>query len=170
MLRLKLQSGQSLIEVLVALTIASVVIGALVVATIISIRNAQFSQNQLQATKLSQDGMEKVRIVRDRNLNVDLGGGDQPFKNLWGVNLATTCGCYFKVVSIINPITSGSEYKLQAIGAAETDNLSGNFTRQILITDSSTSFSSEKKVRVKVSWSDLSGSHDSHLETILTKQ
>jgi len=63
----KLQTGQTLLELIVVVSVSVIVIGALVFATIASLRNAQFSKNQLQATKLAQEGIERVRIGRDRN-------------------------------------------------------------------------------------------------------
>lgn len=61
------ENGQTLLELLVVLSVSVIVIGALVFATIASLRNAQFAKNQAQATKLAQDGIEKVRLGRDRN-------------------------------------------------------------------------------------------------------
>lgn len=61
------KNGQSLIEVLFALGIAVVIIVALVSVTIGSLRNAQFAQNQVLATKYANEGMEKIRAYRDQN-------------------------------------------------------------------------------------------------------
>lgn len=60
------QRGQTLIEVVVAIAIATTVITALALASTNSIRNAQFSKNQAQATKLSQGAVEYLRSYRDR--------------------------------------------------------------------------------------------------------
>lgn len=57
--------GQSLIEVLVALSLAVLAIGALVSVTVTSVKNAQFSQNQTQAEKYAQEGMEWVRLQKE---------------------------------------------------------------------------------------------------------
>lgn len=61
--------GQSLIEVLIALGIISMVITG--VATIVtqSLTNAQFSKEQDTATKYAQEGLETVRSIRDQNYN-----------------------------------------------------------------------------------------------------
>ncbi len=61
------ERGQSLIELIVVITVTVLIVGALTFATISALRNAQFATNQAQATKLAQDGIEKVRIGRDRN-------------------------------------------------------------------------------------------------------
>ncbi len=59
--------GQSLIEVLVALGIISLIVTG--VATIItqSLSNTQFSKDQEAATKYAQEGLETVRSVRNSN-------------------------------------------------------------------------------------------------------
>lgn len=59
--------GQSLMELVVVIAVMVVVVGALTFATIASLRNAQFSKNQAQATKLAQEALEWVRTGRDRN-------------------------------------------------------------------------------------------------------
>jgi len=59
--------GQSLIEVIVACSVGILVVAALTFATIFSLRNANFAKNSAQATKLAQEGIERVRTGRDRN-------------------------------------------------------------------------------------------------------
>lgn len=61
----KWASGQTLIEVLVALGIVSVIVTALVSIVVTSMSNAQLSKNQNQALQYSQEGMEVVRGLRD---------------------------------------------------------------------------------------------------------
>lgn len=57
--------GQSLLEVLVALAVALLVILALVRATTVAIRNADFAKKQAQASSYAQGGMENIRAYRD---------------------------------------------------------------------------------------------------------
>lgn len=64
------EKGQSLLELVVVIGVVVIVVGALVFATIASLRNASFSRNQAQATKLAQEGLEWVRLGRDRNSNI----------------------------------------------------------------------------------------------------
>lgn len=56
--------GQTLIEVLVAITAAVLVISAIAVAIISALNNAQFSKNQNMATQYAQEGMEIIRQIR----------------------------------------------------------------------------------------------------------
>jgi type II secretory pathway pseudopilin PulG len=59
--------GQSLLEVVIALSVALIVILALVRVTIVAMRNAQFAKNQALATQSAQEAMETVRAYRDQN-------------------------------------------------------------------------------------------------------
>lgn len=58
------QSGQSLVEVVIALAVAVLVLLALVSVTISSINNASFSRNQSLATKYAKQAMEDIRAYR----------------------------------------------------------------------------------------------------------
>lgn len=57
----KEQSGQTLLEALIALATAVVVITAMAVMVLTSLNNAQFSKNQNQATQYAQQGMEFLK-------------------------------------------------------------------------------------------------------------
>lgn len=63
------QKGQSMLEVAIALTIASVVIVALLTTVLGSLDSAQFSKNQNQATQYSQRGMEAIRTISGTYVN-----------------------------------------------------------------------------------------------------
>jgi len=60
-------SGQSIIEVIVALALISVVILGLVRVTISSINNASFARDQRGATKYAQEGIEKARQLKEES-------------------------------------------------------------------------------------------------------
>jgi len=48
------------------MAIAIVIIGGLVAAVIVAVKNAQFARNQALATKYANEGMEKIRSYRDQ--------------------------------------------------------------------------------------------------------
>ena len=62
-----MNKGQSLIEILVALGIASLVLLGIVKASTVSVKNANYSQNQTMATSLAQKKMAEV--IKLKNLN-----------------------------------------------------------------------------------------------------
>jgi type II secretory pathway pseudopilin PulG len=180
------QQGQTLIEVLIALTVGVLILGALVIATIVSIRNAQFSQNQLQATKFAQEGIDLVRTIRNRNLKVE--SASPPFStfiDLWTYSPGFgSCGyvklgsCtnnaflgYFKIVpDAFNP--TGKLIRGNTITEV-SETVGGQFSRFILIEDQSSPVNTretEKKITVIVRWKDTSGNHESNIQTILTRQ
>lgn len=62
---IKNNSGQSLVEVLLAVALTGLLLGALVIATTRSIRNSRFAQDQAKATHLAQEKVEYLRNMRD---------------------------------------------------------------------------------------------------------
>jgi hypothetical protein len=72
MVKPKSHSGQSLVEVLVALGVALLVIVALIRATAISMKGSGFSKTQARGTRYAQEAIEWIRGQRDEgwsNLN-----------------------------------------------------------------------------------------------------
>ncbi len=160
------QKGQTIIEVLVSLMIASLMMGALVIAIVISLRNAQFSQNQTQATKLAQEAIEKVRTMRDRDMCIKLTDtGDcttfsnaQTFSQFLGNDTQCSAVCYFDL--------DKNNLLLTLKGASSSTDLGGGFTQQILVQTSGTF---TKRFIAKIQWNDSSGFHESNLQTFLTR-
>ncbi len=153
------QSGQTLIELMVVILVSVIIIGALVFTTIASLRNAQFSKNQAQATKLAQAGIETVRSLRDRNGLISYQGNQIQFSDLWTTDFTCTGGapnCQF-FFSDTGLLVSGNFF----------ESISPNFKRQVLIEGSGGTES--KNFTVTVGWTDFSGSHASRLTTILGK-
>ncbi len=157
--------GQTLIEVIVVITIGILVIGALVFATIAGLRNSQFAKNQVQATKLAQEGLERMRTLRDRDnvgsISSSLPGVDQ-FSDLWSVSLGCQVAinnCYFYFNPSGSILINGTSVNFEDIQP-------GNFRRQIQIEDYGDG-TQQKKVTSIVQWNDFSGDHESRLTTIL---
>lgn len=65
--------GQTLIEVMAALTVTVLILVALLAATTVAVRNSQSAQNQALSTKYAQEGMEILRERRDNNSAVFFG-------------------------------------------------------------------------------------------------
>ncbi len=164
--------GQSLIELIVVIAMTVLVVGALTIATIASMRNADLAKSQVQATKLAQEGIEKVKTIRDQNTDGGISYSDSSnnytkFSNFWGISFSCKGGspnCYFKLIKINS---------LDVLKAAQSVNDSepiqnGAFTRQILVEDGA-SGATQKTITVVVTWTDYSGSHESRLVTYLGK-
>lgn len=155
------QKGQTLLELLVVMTIVSVVIGGLVFAIIGSIRNASFAKNQAEATKFAQEAIERVRSGRDRDDPITgnfvlrgstITGWQDP--NLWSNRIDQNCGdsnakpplyCYFKLTYNDTSVGIGSSYpgaltyltaSSDLPSTAETISSSTQFTRAVILSDS----------------------------------
>lgn len=181
------QQGQSLMELIVVITVIVFVVGALTFATIASLRNAVFAQNQTQATKLAQEALERVRVGRDRNeciTNLDTSvnswnGGNSSClgDSIWGYQISGDglCDdpalgkCYFNVglEGILTNIGFASAL-FPASLAEGIPIVNPVFRRAVLLSDDST-YDTQKTVTVIVRWSDFAGEHESKLTTILRK-
>ena len=131
--------GQSLVEVLVAVGIISLVLVAIVAGVTLAIKNASFSKNQTSATRYAQEAMEWLRNQRDQDWNAFVGRNGRAYclNNLsW-----STGSCEYVL---------GGIFKREAI-------LSG------LVTDP------RIEVKVTVSWQDAGGTHQSELSSYFTK-
>lgn len=189
------ESGQSLIEVVITLTITVVVLGALVITVLTSMRNAQFAQNQARATKYAQEAIDQIRSIRDRNGLITFASTSNPtcciplplpnpakscrFSNpvdtasVWRCNLSPTDPCTVNggssrcYLKISDTKVSLNEVDSN-IGDSVYESLeNGVFLRQIIMENGSSAL--EKKVTVKVLWRDASGDHESFLQTYLTR-
>ncbi len=174
-----LTRGQTLIELVIVSAVAIIIIGALTFATIASLRNATFAKNQTQATKLAQDGIEQVRGLRDRNLEINGSLIDETvtkFNDLWGFRLynycSTTAGtCYFM-------FDGSKKFSYVTLGSGEQiDDVEGDtkFKRYFKLTDkadcpdvsSTNCFEFQKDITAVVEWTDFAGLHQSELTTTL---
>jgi len=167
------EKGQTLLELIVVITVIVFVVGALTFATIASLRNANFAQNQAQATKLAQEGIELVRAGRDRNSQIDFGTSQTTWRDaaLWEENITTLCGitpCYFILQNGTNLLQVGNGDNFNFDFAEQIPPTNPLFQRAIIISDDS-SYAVQKEVTAKVLWKDASGSHSSRVTTILRK-
>lgn len=67
---MKNNGGQSLVEMLVAVTVVVIVVLGLVLATTVSLRNARFSKDQALASKYAQEWIEEARVLKETQPNV----------------------------------------------------------------------------------------------------
>ena len=183
--------GQSLMELVVVIAVIIIVVAALTFATIASLRNANLAKNQAQATKLAQEGLERVRTGRDRKrpifvigiATVDSWSGTGP---IWGYHISGDCDrpdltpaglCYFNVDStgqLDNKAFASTSFPSLSEGIPSDNPV---FRRVILLSDdlnhdknfSNDDFQNQKEVTAIVNWIDFAGSHESRLTTILRK-
>ncbi len=132
--------GQSLIEVLIALSVVVLVLLALIAVTTVSVRNSTFAKNQSLATKHAQETIEKIRKYRDQN------------------NWATfVADCTNKTaLGLIDP---SPPFVLEA----PVCNLPGT-------TDPCVEANNRCEVEVTVSWDDARGKHQTILTTYLSEK
>jgi len=88
--------GQTLVEVLFAIAVASSVLIGLTRATTVALRNARFAKNQALATEYAQETMEKMRAKRDQTDWSSFKGDCVPssLPSLSGFTRDIRCDCY----------------------------------------------------------------------------
>lgn len=189
------QTGQSILEVIVAATVGILVVAALTFVTIFSLRNANFAKTSAQATKLAQEGIERVRTGRARGQCINLLSAENPYYSwnggnsscgnpvipIWNLQITDTGGCddplsddkcYFRVNpdGVLNNI--GYNQILFPTSGAEPippPPAKPVFYRAVILSDDPSSFTAQKTVTVIVTWNDATGPHESKLVTILSK-
>ena len=142
-------SGQSLIEVVIAVGVVVALALSLVTTSLLTQKTSRGARNNIQATKLVQQSIEQVRVFRDRN-------------NLGSFPADGTC--YKLVVTDPNPqiwnFVSGAVNCPESIAFNNV-----TFSRTIAV---STVNASKKLIAVSVSWTDSSGTQTVQNQTYLT--
>ncbi len=186
----KSNSGQTLLELVVVVGVSVLIIGALVFATISSLRNAQFSKYQTQATKLAQERLERVRTARDRNKPIS-GLGDSvtswdgssvtkcqgnPLINedsIWCYRISGNCDSpdinntcyYFKLDPSTGLLNNISNSIFPDTQAEQID----FFRIAIALSDDPDDYQNSKRVTAIVRWGNSPDIHESRLTTILRR-
>lgn len=174
------QNGQSLIEVIVACVVGILVVMALTYATLFSLRNANFAKTSAQATKLAQEGLERVRTGRDRNQQISGGLGTVTSWNgdttgsgsIWSYPIKANCitNLYFNVNA------SGILQYLACTATPSSAESVGQFKRVIILSDdlnrdgvANDDYQNQKEVTIVVTWTDSTGPHESKLASVLRR-
>lgn len=137
-------SGQSLVEVVVTLAIASLVIVALVFGATIGVRNVQFSRSQSRAMELNREASEWLRVEKRIS-----------WSSLWARGSA-----------------SGTTYCFNALnfdkqrGCYSNELIDSKFTRQGVLKQPE---SDKLEITITTSWQDPSGLHNETITTYLTR-
>lgn len=155
---------------------AILLIGALTILTLGSMKNSQSSKNQVQATKLAQEALEQVRIIRDRDHTVCTLNNNPSscvrFSNYWSYSCTAYNNCTYVVES--NPARCSATADptitscLNQVPSAET--VTGGFFKRLVTIYDIPSDPDQKRIKAVVSWQDTTGTHQSELVTILAKR
>lgn len=172
------QNGQGIIEIVVVLALAAILILSLVALSVRSNRSANFSKAEDQAARISQEGMEILRNLRDQASGTvyDNSGTLRDWywiftQDLSGDEIASFCSS-----SCINLSLDSDNINL--------DNR--DFTRRIIIRDDVSAANNPcningnpspvtgdwdeiKQFTVEVSWEDTSGIHTTSTNSCLRK-
>ncbi len=141
-------SGQSLLEVIVATGVAVLLIGGLVVGTTVSLRTSQYGERRSRAIKYAQEGIELTRSSRDK-LPWDefIAKDTNPDEAVRTVTCLGSDGVYASGPCIVN------------IGTLYTRSVSFNWNNT----------NDRMEVSVAVSWNEAGKTTDVTLDTYFTQ-
>lgn len=173
------QTGQSLLELVIGLSLISVVIGALAIITTYSLRNTQFSKNQSQATKLAQENLEKIKTIKSSNYGICFSGefinSCSGWDNIW-IHPIAAAGEKYTITTGTSGCTVGTltkPYCLQFSNLSSPIPVPNNtlFSSEIIIYSEpvNTPVSDQRKIVSRIYWTDNSGTHTSDLVTVLSR-
>jgi Tfp pilus assembly protein PilW len=187
------EKGQTLVEAIVAITIAVIIVTALVTLGLSTQRAANTSRNQNQNTRYGEEAIEIIRNIRDNDTP-----GSIRSTNMGAFTCSATVSCRFNdLFSVSDPsplrddatfdgyyftlIQNGTggctlDWCLQSSLTTPTfDTIPGTiYSRRIRIFDTGSSTHATdpstkvKSVEVTIRWSDASGNHDSVTTTKFT--
>lgn len=168
----KFSSGQSLIEVLIAFTVSVVIGMALVSAGLATQRASISARNKSQATKLAQQYLEEIRLMRDT------GGFPIPSHNANGSvqtycwTIDTSSGTDPSAWQLIRVHTNPNVCNLwnnpgQVVGDEQVSLNNTVYYRRLVFTQITPNVSS--KVTAKVMWAEGVNNRIVSAETTLTK-
>lgn len=148
----KLSLGQSLIEMIIAMSVAVIIVISLVGLTIVSLKNSQFAKSQTTATKLTQEAMEKIRQWRDTNWT--------DFSSKVGQTLVVSGNCQ------LSPTFScASTLSTCPIIGNEASLINSQFLRCATLADAG---ADQINVTVLTVWQDSAGIHQSSASSIFS--
>ncbi|MDP2874215.1 MAG: hypothetical protein Q8N84_02915 [bacterium] len=139
------ESGQSLVEAMIALGVAVIVIVALVNLSLVALRSSTVAQNQLTAKNLANQGLEIVRSLRDSGWS---NLPEPPSTDPYYLNSDKTALVTTPAEEIAKEATAGF------------------FTREIYI--SNVGGDQKKQITCVVKWTDSSGGQQVAVSTYLT--
>jgi len=148
-------NGQSLIEVVISIALAAILAISLISTTLITQKTSQSAKNNTEATKLAQEGVETIRVLRDRQ----------------GYDVLLNGDCYTLEYSVPGNIDSLQFYTARCVtepkGELIQPNNESSFYRTYKIEDAPSS-TDVKLVTVTIKWDESGGQKEVKHETIFS--
>ncbi|MGI6278514.1 MAG: type IV pilus modification PilV family protein [Patescibacteria group bacterium] len=140
------EAGQSLVEMVVAVSISALIIVALLIGAVIGTRNVQFSRNQSRAMELNREASEWLRTEKKLS-----------WSQLWGRGSGDgVTYCFSDLEFIVGSCDSGDPGDL----------IDSKFVRQGVLEQSE---DDKLEITITTSWQDPMGEHNETITTYLTK-
>lgn len=145
--RINYQSGQTLLEIMIAFAVVSMILVVLVSKAAESVRNTSYARNQIKAARYAQGGIEWAREQRDRMGWINFEDEINDYAN-------PVTFCVLEFTDVLEDLSFGS--------CAAGNFISGTiFNREIIfdLEDPDASDEDRVDVIVDVNWTDSIGGH-----------
>ncbi len=169
---LKFENGQSLIEVLVAFAISVLIGMALITAGLATQKSSRSAKNETQATKLAQEYLEQIRVIRDiKGFSAIPGPGscntiDSSNTDPSGWSVSSTS--VNPLACTANPPCLGSPATMRGEKVAWNDT-KVTFCRKFLVFDTATPDTVHKlKITSEVAWQEAGDTKTVTADTVLS--
>ena len=176
------KKGQTLIEIIIAIAVGTLIITAILALATRSNRNSNLARASAQASKLAQGGLEIIKSIQDINtlgsVKTTPTATETDWIGLYAVDIDESD--IFRLYNTSDPTCMATSWCIYAIssGVAEEIDLDGQiFTRRVEINDISTtdgcnesiSFNEIKQFSVVVTWTDPVGEHEQRVVTCIRR-
>ena len=141
--------GQSLIEVVISISLAAILAISLITTTLVTQRTSQSAKNNTEATKLAQEWVEQLRVFRDRHDFADLD--------------TSKCRLDTSQPNPDNWTLQGPICPVDVVLGTET------FHRLLIIADTVPFDPNKRAVTILVTWDEPGGQKEVKHETIFSK-
>lgn len=148
------KNGQSIIELIIGLGIVIILAMSLVGTNLLTQKTSRSAQNEVQATKLAQQGTEEIRIMRDQNEYTSIP--------------TNPTGCYKITKGNIQTPATWSLTTTDCITGGELIQSSSSETAFTRVVKSADSGVNRKIITVTVSWDESGNKRSVVNETFLT--
>lgn len=110
------ESGQTVLEVLIALTLIILFLSGVVIIELVALRNVQYGQNKSVATKLANQQLERARVIRD-SVGIDAITGCNPcyIDNFLTPTGVSSAGIYNQSLTVLSDSSDCPRIEVEAL-------------------------------------------------------
>lgn len=166
------ERGQSLLEIAVSLGLVALIITILTITTLNGLRNSQFAKNQVLASSYAQQGVELIKVMRQKDCVIKLTNTTQTYK--WFDDNGDPLLVWTSTDPAFSPTDQNNNYFIANTSSTNCELVQNNlgelledglFSRRTKLEIVSAGV---MRVTVIVNWTDFSGQHEAKNVSLVT--